>query len=486
MATQFHPGDTIDGFVIEDCLHKGGNGYLYRVRPPPGREPGFPLLMKVPGVGPGEPTLGVVSFEIEQTILPQLTGSHVPRVAAVGDDAMRPYLVMEQIVGEGLAAAVARAPLPTAELAGLGAALADAVHSVHRQQVIHLDIKPENFIVRSDGEAVLLDYGFARHARYPDLLAEAKSFAAGSAAYVSPEQLQGNRSDPRSDVFALGALLYELATGEPPFGEPATFAGMRDRLWRLPSPPRSLVPSMPPWMQEIILHCLETRADLRYPTAAHVAFDLRHPDQVHLTRRAEWTAGAGFTRQLRSWWRSRGDAAPASSPLAVTGNAPVILVAVDTEHLEDERHPALRRATQALVAMNAEFRLMFVSAIEAASLGEGARIEDTASGKHLEHRNRLRMWVAPLKLPQSRTSLHVVESADPAGTLLDLAQANHVDLIVLGAPGPSDRALAWWRSVASTVTANAPCSVHVVRIPEREHATSSTPRITANPPIGIA
>jgi nucleotide-binding universal stress UspA family protein len=486
MSTQIRPGETIDGFVIGDCLHKGGNGYIYRVQPPASREPGFPLLMKVPGVGPGEPTLGVVSFEIEQTILPQLTGSHVPRVVAVGDDAMRPYLVMEEIVGEGLAAAVLRAPLPTAELAHIGAALADAVHSVHRQQVIHLDIKPENFIVRAGGEAVLLDFGFARHERYPDLLAEAKSFAAGSAAYVSPEQLEGNRSDPRSDVFALGALLYELATGEPPFGEPATFAGMRDRLWRLPSPPRSLVPDLAPWMQEIILHCLETRADRRYPTAAHVAFDLRHSDQVHLTRRAEWTAGAGLVSQVRSWWRSHGKPMPMATPLAVTGAAPVILVAVDTEHLDDERHPALRRATKALVAMNAEFRLMFVSAIEAAPLGEGERLEDSASGKHLEHRNRLRMWVAPLKLPQSRTSLHVVESADPAATLLELARANHVDLIVVGAPGPSDRALAWWRSVASTVTANAPCSVHVVRIPEREHDVATRPRITANPPMGVA
>ena len=66
MSPQIRPGETIDGFVIEDCLHKGGNGYVYRVRPPSSRDPGFPLLMKVPGVGPGEPTLGVVSFEIEQ------------------------------------------------------------------------------------------------------------------------------------------------------------------------------------------------------------------------------------------------------------------------------------------------------------------------------------------------------------------------------------------------------------------------------------
>src|SRR6185369_15937903 len=144
------------------------------------------------------------------------------------------------------------------------------------------------------GEAVLLDFGLAHNLRLPDLLAETQTFAAGSAAYVSPEQLQGNRSDPRSDVFALGAILYELATGEPPFGEPRTYAGMRDRLWRLPSPPRLLVPSIPPWLQEVILHCLETDAQRRSPSAAQVAFDLRNPDQVALTRRAEWTADAGF------------------------------------------------------------------------------------------------------------------------------------------------------------------------------------------------
>jgi nucleotide-binding universal stress UspA family protein len=96
------------------------------------------------------------------------------------------------------------------------------------------------------------------------------------------------------------------------------------------------------------------------------------------------------------------------------------------------------------------------------------------------------MWVAPLKLPASRTSLHVVESADPAETLLDLARVNHVDLIVIGAPGTSDRALAWWRSVASTVTANAPCSVHVVRTPERGESATPRPQIRANPPMGVA
>ena len=467
MSPRIRPGDSIDGYTVEGLLHAGGNGYAYRVGSPPGRDPGFPLIMKVPGIGRAESTIGIVSFEIEQTIQPQLDGPHVPQVVAVGGDPMRPYLVMEKIVGQGLADLVDHAPLALEEVARVGAALADAVHSVHRQDVIHFDLKPENFILRPSGEAVLLDFGFARHARYPDLLAEVKFFAAGSAAYVSPEQLQGNRGDPRSDIFALGAMLYQLATGQTPFGVPATYAGMRDRLWKCPPPPRSIVQSVTPAMQEVILRCLESDADRRYASAAHIAFDLRNPDEVELTSRSEWTTGAGFARQMRNWWRGRAN--PLAGPMRVTAvsTTRIILIAVDTEHPDDARHPALQQATRGLITLNPDYRLMLVSAIRAAPLGEGDRIEDTASGRHLLHRNRLGAWVVPVGLPASRTSLHVVESAHPAATILDLAAANHVDLIVIGAPGPDDRALAWWRSVASAVTAGAPCSVYLVREPQR-------------------
>ncbi|HEY2864319.1 MAG TPA: bifunctional serine/threonine-protein kinase/universal stress protein [Casimicrobiaceae bacterium] len=468
MRQRLQPGATIDGFLVGECIHKGGTGYIYRVTAPPGTDPGFPIVMKAPALGPGEPTIGIDSFEIEQTILPALAGPGVPRFVTAGDLTATPYIVMEWIAGQSLQEIVARAPLPPEEVARIGATLADAVHSVHTQQVIHLDLKPENVILRPTGEAVLLDFGFAHHARYPDLLAESKDFAAGSAAYVSPEQLQNDRSDARSDLFALGVLLYELATGRQPFGEPQTYAGMRDRLWREPLPPRAVNDRVPAWLQEIILRCLEHDAAMRYQSAAHIAFDLRHPEQVALSERADRTEGSKLLAQFARWWRlNRDRQAIGGRQRRVAVRAPVIMVAVDTEHPDDDRHPSLQLATRQLVGLNPEFRLMCVSVVRAAPIGEGPRDSDTASGKHLEHKARLRHWVEPLKLPSSRVSLHVVEAANATGTLLDLARANHVDLMVLGAPGPSERALAWWRSVASSVTANAPCSVYVVRVPER-------------------
>ena len=308
MRDQIAPGAVIDGYRVGKCIHEGGTGLIFRVEPLANGDPEFPLVMKVPRLGRGEATIGIEGFEMEQTILPALGGPHVPRFVASGDVTATPYIVMEWIEGRALADIIAKAPLPPEEVARIGAALADAVHSVHAQEVIHLDLKPENFLLRPSGDAVLLDFGFAHHARYPDLLGEEKQFAAGSAAYVSPEQLQDNRSDSRSDLFALGVLLYELATGRQPFGQPETLAGMRDRLWREPVPPRAINARVPPWLQEIILRCLERDGAARYQSAAHIALDLRHPEQVALSARSERSEIPGIRQHVMRWWRARREA----------------------------------------------------------------------------------------------------------------------------------------------------------------------------------
>ncbi len=466
MMDRLPAGSVVGGFRIGERLHAGGAGYIYRVSAATAHDPGFPLAMKVPAVGRGEPTVGIVGFETELMIVPTLSGPHVPRFVT-GELTATPHLVMEWIEGEGLATLAARAPLSPADVARIGAALADAVHSLHTQDTIHLDLKPENVILRPDGEAVVIDFGFAHHARLPDLLAEEMAFASGSAPYVSPEQLRDNRNDPRSDIFALGAILYELATAEPPFGAPAALSGMRDRLWREPVPPRARNPEVPPWLQEVILRCLEVSAAARYQSAAHVAFDLRHPEQIALSARAHRTRAEGFLSQLSRWWHSRDYALSAPLPKAKITETPVIMVAVDTSHPDDHRQPSIQWAARQVLSLGVEYRAMCVSVIRAAPLGEGATLAQTASGQHLEHLMRLRQWVAPLGLPAQRLSLHVIESASPADTLLELARKNNVDLIVVGAPGPAEMKFGWWRSVASGVTAKAHCSVHVVRVPER-------------------
>ena len=469
MRARLRAGGVIDGFTLGERIHKGGTAVIYRVVASETHpDPGFPMVLKAPLLSFDDSAVGIIGLEMEQIVLARLLGPHVPRFVAAGDVRASPYVVMEWIDGYNLGSMVAaaeKAPLAADAVALIGAECADAIHSIHQQDVIHFDIKAENVLIRSAGQAVLIDFGFARHARYPDLLAEEREFAAGSAVYVSPEQVEDNRTDPRSDLFALGVLLYELATGTQPFGNPQTFAGMRDRLWRPPLPPRAVNGDVPPWLQQVILRCLEPAAEDRYQSAAHIAFDLRHPDQVVLSKLADRSEGLSVAAQARRWWRSRQRGAPLTALSQPRTRVPVLMVAVDTEHPDDDRHPALQAATRQQVSLYPELRLMCLSVVRAVVQGDDASAASQV-GRHLEHKLRLKRWIEPLGISPSRVSMHVVEATDPAGTVLDLAHSNHVDLIIIGAPGASSRALAWWRSVASGVTASARCSVHVVRVPE--------------------
>lgn len=451
------PGAHIDGFTVGACVHSGAMGKLFAVS---GRETGFPLLMKIPRLGSSlESAEMLLAFETEAMILPRLHGPHVPRFVAAADVQSTPYLVIERVPGESLDRR-ASATLPPVEVARTGAAIADALHSIHAQDVVHLDLKPDNVILRPDGAAVLLDFALSHHRHLPDLIAQERRYTAGSAPYISPEQVRGSRSDRRSDLFALGVILYELATGELPFGAPRTQAGLRDRLWLDPAPPALHGREIPPWLQEVILRCLEPDPAWRYQSAAHVAFDLRHPAQVTLTTRAVKARRKGLLAQAARWWRSLDLGALPGGAKEEAGAAPVVMVAVDTLHPDDPRQPDLQRTARRILSLSREFRLICVSIVPATlGMQDGAREVDI----QVEHRIRLRHWIEPLGIEPHRVSLHVVEASDPAGALLDFGRRNNVDLIVLGAPAPEERALAWWRSVASSVTANAACSVHVVR-----------------------
>lgn len=469
-AAMLRPGAQIDGFVIGELLHAGRLGTAWQVSAAAPGEGGSALVMKVPRTQPGSGGEGLLGFETEVSVLRELTGPHVPRFVAAGELAATPYVVSELVAGTRLDRLLGEGQVAPEAAARLGAAIADALHSLHAQGAIHLDLKPENVILRESGEAVLIDFGMAHHARVPDLLAEEKRFAAGSAPYVSPEQVVGIRDDPRSDLFALGVVLYEMASGELPFGSPGTLAGLRDRLWLDPSPLRARVPATPAWFQEIVLRCLEVAPERRYQSAAHVAFDLRHPGQVPLTARAHKTQRTGMLQQAWRWWRARPVRLARRTTVAAS-HAPVIMVAVDTMHPDDPRHDAIRRAAARFMAASSDFRLVCVAVVH----GEPIAVPAHQRGIHHEHLVRLQHWVHPLNVAAGRLSLHVIESLHPSAALLDFARGNNIDLLVIGAPGAQEQPLAWWRSVASSVSANAPCSVHVVRLAAADDAGKKTP-----------
>src|ERR1700693_324990 len=297
------PGSEIDGFCLGEMIHTGSMASIYRLTGPDGP---LPLIIKIPRLGPGERAVNVVAFEVCRMVLGALgQGSHYPTLVAFGDVETTPYLVMEYVEGVRLNDWVDRAPIAPEEIARPGSPLALALHDLHRQDVVHLDLKPTNVIYRSGGEAVLIDFGLAHHSHFPDLLAEELRIPVGNWVYMSPEQVLGVRCDPRSDIFALGAILYEPAPGRLPFGRPGSVAEIRKRLYRDPVPPRAIVPGIPEWLQEIILRCLEVDARERYASAAQVAFDLTNPSRVDLTERASRRRRAGLTTLVHRWARAK-------------------------------------------------------------------------------------------------------------------------------------------------------------------------------------
>ena len=468
---RLEPGTLLDGFVIDQCLHTGGMAHIYAVHCASGAgDPGFRMVMKIPRMTAGDGAENIVSFEVEHQLLQVLTGPHVPRFVAAGDLDNVPYLVMEYIEGNTLEHRLPQpgephTPLTPEEIARLGTAMAHAVHSLHRQHVCHHDLKPAHVLIRPDGTAVLLDFGLSCHAHYPDLLAEELRQAVGSAAWIAPEQMVGVRGDTRSDLFAIGVILYELATGELPFGAPQSNAGLRQRLWMDPRPPRALRPDLPPWLQEIILHCLETEAARRPSSAALLAFDLGHPADVTITGRGLRTQGTGFKEHFKRWIRAAGKHyQPSPKPAQNIEDVPIVMVAVPHHEVTDATLYSLRQAVARSLGIRPGARLACVTVISP-NIISSTDADRSETAVHRRHLSMLRQWARPLGLTGHQTSYHVLESGDVARALVQYAEGNQVSMIVMGA---ATHGLPMQRFVATVpikVAMDAPCTVILVKQP---------------------
>jgi eukaryotic-like serine/threonine-protein kinase len=463
MATlAVQPGAVIDGFTVGACVHTGGMATLWSVTRP---DIAVPLLMKIPRVSEGEDPAAIVSFEMEEMILPRLSGPHVPACYATGDFARQAYVVIEPIPGKTLYSRLGDLPLPYDEAAAIAGKIAVALADVHRQNVIHHDIKPSSVMFRASGEAVLIDFGLSHHNQLPDLLQEEFRLPYGTAPYMAPERLLGVRDDPRSDLFSLGVLLYFFTTGVRPFGEGETIGAMRRRLWRDPQPPRKLKADYPPWLQEVVLRCLEIDPVWRYPTASQLAFELAHPDQIKLTARSERLK----RDPLSTVWRrrfNRGLTQPrAKADLAAQlASSPIVAVALDMAEGSDALNEAMRVTAMRILATLPSARLACLNVLKLGRVTLDKTLDEAGNNKHIDRLVALRHWASPLKLDEGRLTVHVLEAVDPASAILDFVNANHVDHVIIGARQNSF-ARALLGSVSAKVVAEAACTVTVVRPP---------------------
>ncbi len=291
------PGTHLGRYEVLGPLGKGGMGEVYRARDP---EVDREVAIKVLPADVAADAERLARFEREAKALAALQHPNVATLYGLERQDGQPFLVMELVSGETLAERIAHGPLSPEELLSLAVQIAEGLTAAHEAGIVHRDLKPANLLMTRDGQAKILDFGLAKlvaederatadpeaPTRFSPHHLTGTGVAMGTVSYMSPEQARGQFLDQRSDLFSLGTVFYEMATGRRAFAG-ATAAITHDALLnRAPPLPATVNPELPAELQAIILKCLEKDPALRYQSAAGLRGDL-----VRLRRDSEATRG---------------------------------------------------------------------------------------------------------------------------------------------------------------------------------------------------
>lgn len=290
--SSLHPGEQLDHYRIDSLVARSGMASIFRGTD---MRNGRQVAIKIPHPEvEGDPAL-YDRFQREAEIGKLLDHPGVMKVFA-DDDRSRVYMVMEWVDGRLLRKILDEEhKLPPERAVQLTVRILNALEYVHSHGVAHRDLKPENVMVDENDNIKLIDFGIAAHAKSRRLTFAKLSQTMGTPDYISPEQVKGKRGDARSDLYALGVMLYEMLTGSVPFSGENAFLIMNDRLLNNPRPPREIDPSITPQLQEIIYRALERNPTNRYASARGFALDLQQQERVGVAERAE----------LRNWKNRR-------------------------------------------------------------------------------------------------------------------------------------------------------------------------------------
>jgi len=274
-------GDSLGPYCILGKLGKGGMGEVYRARDVRLDRPvAIKVLLEAFAADPDR----LLRFEHEARAASALNHPNILTVYDIGTHGGAPYLVTELLEGQPLKEKLSGRPLPAADVVEAGRQLADALDAAHARGIVHRDVKPANIFVTARGPFKLLDFGLAKTVGARPSAPDAPTVGGewvtgagvtlGTVGYMSPEQARGEAVDARTDLFSLGVVLYEMATGTAPFRGPTSAAVLGEILTKAPAPMARLSPGVPAELERVIAKALEKDRDVRYQSARDLLVDL--------------------------------------------------------------------------------------------------------------------------------------------------------------------------------------------------------------------
>lgn len=293
-------GQKVGPYEIREKLGQGGMGVVYRAHDGRlGRDVAIKFLSSPALAGQS----AAERFQQEARALARLNHPNIGVIHDLGVHLGTNYIVMEFVPGSSLAVLIARGPFPEQEVRALGEQIASALQQAHEQGLIHRDLKPSNVMVTPKGQAKILDFGLAKLMPTAETEATvgitAPMTVVGTMVYMAPEQLRGEALDARSDIYSLGAVLYEMATGQRTF-QGKTGVMLSDAVLHKPvAHPRGLRPEISPALDATILKCLQKAPADRYQSAAEVADDLKPSSATAAASRT--TVGQPVVPARRRW-----------------------------------------------------------------------------------------------------------------------------------------------------------------------------------------